>query len=67
MERFRLLEEKDEDGSSLIAIDKRFNKLLTGLRTAVANEYKLQKEETSFNDVLDAFRLSLQFYKRSKE
>jgi hypothetical protein len=61
-----LMEEIDEDGSSLIAIDKRFDKLLTGLRTAVANEYKLQKEETSYDDLVDAFRLSLQFYKRSK-
>jgi hypothetical protein len=56
----------DEDGSSLIVIHPSFDKLLTALRTAVANEYKLQKEETSFNDVLDAFRLSLIFYKRSK-
>jgi hypothetical protein len=61
-----LLEEKDEDGSSLIAIHSSFDKLLTSLRTAVANEYKLDKTETSFNDVLDAFRLSLTFYKRSK-
>jgi hypothetical protein len=61
-----LMEETDEDGSSLIAINKWFDKLLTGLRTAVANEYKLQKEETSYDDILDAFRLSLQFYKRSK-
>jgi hypothetical protein len=62
-----LLEEKDEDGSSLIAIHPSFDKLLTALRTAVANEYKLDKTETSFNDVLDAFRLSLTFYKRAKE
>jgi hypothetical protein len=61
-----LMEETEQDGSSLIAIDKRFDKLITGLRTAVANEYKLDKELTSFNDILDAFRLSLQFYKRSK-
>jgi hypothetical protein len=61
-----LLEEKEEDGSSLIAIDKRFDKLLTALRTAWANEYKLDKEQTSYNDILDAFRLSLQFYKRTK-
>jgi hypothetical protein len=61
------MEEKDEeDGSSLIAIDKRFDKLLTGLRTAVANEYKLDKTATSFNDLVDAFRLSLTFYKRTK-
>jgi hypothetical protein len=56
-----LMEETDEDGS------KRFDKLLTGLRTAVANEYKLDKEVTSYDDILDAFRLSLTFYKRSKE
>jgi hypothetical protein len=62
-----LLEEKDEDDSSLIAIHKeRFHKLVTALRTAVANEYKLDKEQTSCNDILDAFRLSLQFYKRKK-
>jgi hypothetical protein len=29
-------------------------------------EYKLDKTETSFSDLLDAFRLSLVFYKRSK-
>jgi hypothetical protein len=61
-----ILEEKDEDGSPLIAIHPSFNKLLTALRTAVAQEYKLQKEETSYDDVLDAFRLSLQSYKRTK-
>jgi hypothetical protein len=63
-----LMEETDEDGSSLIAIRKdEFYKLITGLRTAVANEYKLDKEVTSFDDLVDAFRLSLTFYKRSKE
>jgi hypothetical protein len=60
------LDEKQEDGSSLVAIHPDFEKLLTSLRTAVANEYKLDKEQTSYNDILDAFRLSLQFYKRSK-
>jgi hypothetical protein len=62
-----LLEEKEEDGSSLIAIHPSFDKLLAALRTAVANEYKLDKTETSYDDILDAFRLSLQFYKRTKE
>jgi len=61
------VEEDDEDGgSSLIAIDKRFDKLLTGLRTAQA-EYKLDKLNTSFDDLVDAFRLSLIFFKRNKE
>jgi hypothetical protein len=58
-----LLEDKD----NLIVIDKRFDKLLTSLRTAVANEYKLDKEQTSYHDILDAFRLSLQLYQRSKK
>jgi hypothetical protein len=62
-----LLEENDEDGSRLIAIHPSFDKLLTSLRTAVANEYKLDKQETSYDDILDAFRLLLTFYKRSKE
>jgi hypothetical protein len=61
-----LMEETEEDGSSLVTIDKRFDKLLTGLRTAVANEYKLDKEVSSFNDLTDAFRLALTFFKRSK-
>jgi hypothetical protein len=39
-----LLEKPDEDGSSLIAIHPSFDKLLTSLRTAVATEYKLDKE-----------------------
>jgi hypothetical protein len=52
---------------AVIAIHKeRFEKLVTALRTAVANEYKLDKEVSSFNDILDAFRLLLQFYKRTE-
>jgi hypothetical protein len=57
-----LLEETEEDGSSLIAIHQSFDNLLTSLRTAVAIEYKLDKEQTSNNDILDAFRLALTFY-----
>jgi hypothetical protein len=67
LQHAKWLMEETEDGSSLIAIDKRFDKLLTGLRTAVANEYKLDKEVSSFNDLTDAFRLALTFFKRSKE
>ena len=61
------MDEREEDGSSLIQIDReRFHKLVTALRTAVANEYRLDKEETVFNDLLDAFRMALTFYKRTK-
>jgi hypothetical protein len=59
-----LMEEIDDDGSSLIAIHKRFDKLLTGLRTAVANEYKLNKEETVYDDLVDVFRLALKHFTR---
>jgi hypothetical protein len=53
-----------EDENNLFAINStRFHKLVTALRTAVANEYKLDKEQTSFEDILDAFRLALIFYK----
>ena len=52
-----IIEETEEDGSSLIAIHPSFNKLLTALRTAVAQEYKLQKEETSFDDVLGCIQI----------
>lgn len=61
-----LVEETEEDGSSLVAIQPSFEKLPTSLGTARANEYKRDKEQTSYNDILDASRLSLQFYKRSK-
>jgi len=56
-----------EDKENLVVIDKRFDKLLTSLRTAVANEYKLDKEQTSYHDILDALRLSLQLYQRSNK
>lgn len=48
---------------SYIAIDPKYDKLLTSLRTATANELSLVKEQTSYNDLLDALRLSLKGYK----
>ena len=45
-----------------LAIPKQCEKLITSLRTAYANEYNLDKEQTSFNDSLDALRLSLKGY-----
>ena len=55
-----------DDPKQLVLIDKRFDKLLTALSTSVAEEYSLKKEDTSYHDILDAFRLSLQFYKDGK-
>jgi hypothetical protein len=37
-------------------------KLITSLRTAQANEYSLDKDNTSYDDLLDALRLSLKGY-----
>ena len=49
------------DPDNIVAIDKRFDKLLTSLRTAVAEEYKLDKTATSYNDILDTFRCLYNF------
>jgi len=38
------------------------DKLLTSLRTAYAEELNLKKEQTSYDDLLDALRLSLKGY-----
>jgi hypothetical protein len=46
-----------------LAIPKEHDKLIISLRTAYANEYSLDKEQTSYNDSLDALRLSCKMYK----
>jgi hypothetical protein len=46
-----------------IAINQKFDKLITSLNTAVENDGSLDKESTSYNDIFDAFRLSLQNYR----
>ena len=49
--------------NGMVAIHPRFNKLTTSLRTAVENgEDGLVKIQTSFDNVLDSFRMSLQFW-----
>ena len=46
----------------MIAINPSFNKLIVALRTAVEKgEGTLDKEATSHDDLLDAFRMSLQY------
>jgi hypothetical protein len=46
-----------------IAINPRFDKLITSLRTVLENgEGLLDKEATSYDDIFEAFRMSLQFY-----
>ncbi len=54
----------DQDGRSLIGIHPRHTKLITSLRTAISTEYSLDKTQTSFNDVLDSYRLAVSYIKR---
>ena len=45
-----------------LAIPIEYDKLIISLRTAYANEYSLDKEQTSYSDSLDALRLSCKMY-----
>lgn len=49
--------------SGWLAIHPNFQKLIIALRTAVATDGLLDKQTTAHNDVFDAFRLSLSYYK----
>jgi hypothetical protein len=53
---------ENEGGRIAINPDK-FDKLITALRTAVDVDGALDKESTSYNDIFDAFRLALKFYR----
>ena len=43
-----------------VAIPEKYDKLITSLRTAWALELSLDKEQTSYDDLLDALRLALE-------
>lgn len=45
-----------------LAIPEKQDKLITSLRTAYAEELNLKKEQTSYDDLLDALRLSMKGY-----
>jgi len=47
---------------SYLAVDPKYDKVLTSLRTAWAEELNLKKDVTSYDDLLDALRLSLKRY-----
>jgi hypothetical protein len=48
----------------LIGVNSKFIKLTTALRTAVSDDSgKLDKESTSYDDVLDSLRLALKHFK----
>jgi len=45
-----------------LAIPEEYEKLIISLRTAQAKEYSLDKDQTSYYDLLDGLRLSLKGY-----
>jgi hypothetical protein len=47
----------------LLAIHPSFTKLINGIRTAYENDGSLDKDRTSNDDVFDAFRMALSFFK----
>lgn len=51
-----------EDNSKLVKINRDNEKLIAALRTAWADGFRLDKDQTSYDDLLDAFRLSLWKY-----
>jgi hypothetical protein len=52
----------------LVAINPKMDKLITSLRTAISDDLgKLSKEDTSYHNVLDAFRLALKGIKLVKK
>ena len=48
-----------------VAVPEKFDKLIIALRSAQVNEFSLMKEESAYNDLTDAMRLSLRCYKIS--
>lgn len=42
-----------------LAVEQKYDKLITSLRTAWAEELSLDKKETTYDDLLDALRLAL--------
>ena len=52
-----------DDSRGLISINPKFSKLLTALRGAQFNEYKLMKEESPHNDLMDTFLMLCTFFK----
>jgi hypothetical protein len=50
-----------------VAINPVFDKLITSLRTAIAEEHSLDKEATSYDDIFDAYQLALKNYEFWKD
>lgn len=62
-----IIEEQDEeDGTAMVAIHPKFTEIITSLRTAQATDNHLDKQATAFDDTIDALRINLSFYRRSR-
>ena len=46
-----------------LCIPKQFDKMEIALRTAYADEYSLNKDRSSYNDLTDSLRLACKQYK----
>jgi hypothetical protein len=51
----------------LLAINPKFDKLITAFRTTIAEENSLDKEATSYDDILDAHQLALKNFEFGKD
>ena len=50
--------------NSLIGINSKFDKLIVALKTAVSDDQgRLDKESTSYDDLLDSWRLALKHFR----
>jgi hypothetical protein len=59
----KIVEDTDEDGKAMIAIDERFKEVVTALRTAKSVGARLNKEDTINDDTLDSLRLALYYFR----
>jgi hypothetical protein len=51
---------------NLIAINPKYEGLISALKGAVSTEYKLNKQESVFSDLTDAFSLAAKYFKLEK-
>jgi hypothetical protein len=61
-----MVEQTDDNGNAVVSIDKRFDKLITSMRTAQETENRLDKDATVHDDLFDALRLNCYWYKRRR-
>jgi hypothetical protein len=51
---------------NLIAINPKYEELISALKGAVSTEYRLDKKESVFSDLTDAFRLAAKYFRLEK-